>query len=90
VIVVTTPTGKIGSQVVKGLLDAGETVRVIVRDAAKLTPGIRERVEAVEGSHDDVAVVAKATEGAESFFCWCHLRSRRRMVWLTTRVSRRR
>jgi len=67
-IVVTTPTGKIGSQVVKGLLDAGETVRVIVRDGAKLAPEIRERVEVVEGSHDDVATVAKATEGAESFF----------------------
>jgi uncharacterized protein YbjT (DUF2867 family) len=67
-ILVTTPTGKIGSQVVKGLLDAGEKVRVIVRDGAKLPPEIRERVEVVEGSHDDVATVAKATEGADRFF----------------------
>ena len=67
-IVVTTPTGQIGSQVVKDLLEAGEKVRVIVRDAAKLAPEIRERVEVVEGSHDDVDVVAKACEGAESFF----------------------
>ena len=67
-IVVTTPTGKIGSQVVRNLLSAGEAVRVIVRDAAKLAPEIRERVEFVEGSHDDAAVVAKACEGAESYF----------------------
>jgi uncharacterized protein YbjT (DUF2867 family) len=67
-IVVTTPTGQIGSQVVKGLLKADEKVRVIVRDAAKLATDIRERVDVVEGSHDDVGVVAKACEGAESFF----------------------
>lgn len=67
-IVVTTPTGKIGSQVVKGLLDAGEVVRVIVRDASKLPLEIAERVEVVEGSHDNFAVVLKACEDAESFF----------------------
>jgi uncharacterized protein YbjT (DUF2867 family) len=67
-IVVTTPTGKIGSQVVKNLLTAGEAVRVIVRDRAKLAPEIRELVEVVEGSHDDPAVVARACDGAESYF----------------------
>ncbi len=67
-IVVTTPTGKIGSQVVKGLLDAGEDVRVIVRDPAKLPLEIAERVEIVQGSHDDVTVVLRACEDAESFF----------------------
>lgn len=35
-IVVTTPTGNIGRHVVRHLLDAGETVRVIARDPAKL------------------------------------------------------
>jgi uncharacterized protein YbjT (DUF2867 family) len=67
-IVVTTPTGQIGSQVVKGLLQAGEKVRVIVRDAEKLAPEIRERIEVVQGSHDDAAVVAEACAGAQSFF----------------------
>ena len=67
-IVVTTPTGKIGSQVVDGLLNAGEKVRVIVRDAAKLAPEVRARVDAVEGSHDDMTVVAKACDGAGTFF----------------------
>ena len=67
-IVVTTPTGQIGSQVVKGLLDAGERVRVIVRDPAKLAQEVRARLEVVEGSHDDAAVVAKVCDGAESLF----------------------
>ena len=67
-IVVTTPTGKIGSQVVDGLLEAGEAVRVIVRDATKLPPAVRGRVEVVEGSHDDAAVVARACAGADRFF----------------------
>ena len=49
-IVVTTPTGNIGSLVVKDLLSAGEAVRVIVRDQAKLSTEIRGRVEVVEGS----------------------------------------
>ncbi len=34
-IVVTTPTGNIGHHVVQHLLDAGEALRVIVRDPAK-------------------------------------------------------
>jgi uncharacterized protein YbjT (DUF2867 family) len=67
-IVVTTPTGQIGSPVVKDLLSAGEAVRVIVRDQAKLAPEIRGRVEVVEGSHDDAAVVAKACDAADSYF----------------------
>jgi uncharacterized protein YbjT (DUF2867 family) len=67
-IVVTTPTGQIGSQVVKDLLQAGEAVRVIARNPAKLAQEIRGRVEVVEGSHDDAAVVGKACEGAESYF----------------------
>jgi uncharacterized protein YbjT (DUF2867 family) len=38
-IVVTTPTGNIGSQVVKHLLAANEAVRVIVRDPANIEKG---------------------------------------------------
>ena len=44
-IVLTTPTGHIGHYVVQNLLDAGEALRVIVRDPAKLTQTVRERVE---------------------------------------------
>ena len=67
-IVVTTPTGQIGSQLVTRLLTGTEPVRVIVRDAAKLRAGVRERVEVVEGSHDDPAVLDRALPGADALF----------------------
>ena len=51
-IVVTTPTGKIGSQVVKHLIAAHEAVRVIARDPSKLAPEFSGNVEVVEGSSD--------------------------------------
>jgi uncharacterized protein YbjT (DUF2867 family) len=57
-IVVTTPTGNIGSQVVKNLLAANEAVRVIVRDPAKLTPEVRGKVDVVQGSSDDGSVLS--------------------------------
>lgn len=67
-IVVTTPTGQIGSQVIPHLLAANETVRVIVRDPSKLSPEVREKVETVTGSLDDQAVLEQALTGAESVF----------------------
>lgn len=67
-IVVTTPTGHIGSQIVKHLLAAAQTLRVIVRDPAKLAPDVRAKVDVVQGSLDSEAVVSRAFEGAESVF----------------------
>ena len=67
-IVVTTPTGQIGSQVVTHLLDAGEAVRVIARDPAKLAPEVSDKVEVVQGSTDNEDVLLRALEGADSVF----------------------
>lgn len=67
-IVITTPTGDIGGQVLASVLDSGEPVRVIVRDPDKLSPGIRERAEVIQGSHSDAEVVAKAFAGADAVF----------------------
>jgi uncharacterized protein YbjT (DUF2867 family) len=67
-IVITTPTGQIGSQVLENLLDTGEALRVIVRDAAHLAPEARERVE---GSHSDAGVVDAAFAGADAVFWLC-------------------
>ena len=67
-ITVTTPTGNIGSQVVKHLLAAGEAVRVIARDPAKLAPEVQGKVEVVQGSTDDEAALNHALCGAESLF----------------------
>jgi uncharacterized protein YbjT (DUF2867 family) len=67
-IVITTPTGNIGQQVLEKLLDSGETIRVIARDPSRLSARARERVEVVQGSHSDREVVDRAFEGADSVF----------------------
>jgi len=67
-IVVTTPTGHIGSQLIAHLVAANESVRVIARDPARLSPAIRATVETVQGSSDDPAVLMSAMAGAESLF----------------------
>lgn len=70
-IVITTPTGNIGRHVVRLLLDANEPLRLIVRDASKLPPAVRDRVEVVQGSHGDAAVVDRAFQGADALFWLC-------------------
>jgi uncharacterized protein YbjT (DUF2867 family) len=67
-IVITTPSGQIGHQVLANLLDSGEALRAIDRDPSDLPAEIRERVEIVEGSHGDAAVVATAFAGADAVF----------------------
>jgi uncharacterized protein YbjT (DUF2867 family) len=67
-IIVTTPTGQIGSQLVRDLLSANEAVRVVVRDPAKLSADIRDRVEIVRGSHGEADVIKQACEGADTVF----------------------
>jgi uncharacterized protein YbjT (DUF2867 family) len=67
-IVVTTPTGFIGSKLVRALLAAREAVRVIARDPDKLAADVRAQVEVVRGSSDDEAVLDRALAGAESLF----------------------
>jgi uncharacterized protein YbjT (DUF2867 family) len=63
-IVITTPTGLIGHQVLGNLLDSGETLRVIDRDPSRIPAGAREHVEVIEGSHGDPDVVDEAFAGA--------------------------
>jgi uncharacterized protein YbjT (DUF2867 family) len=65
-IVITTPTGQIGRQVLGNLLESGEQLRVIARDPAQLPAGVREDLDIVEGSHGDAAVADKAFAGADA------------------------
>jgi uncharacterized protein YbjT (DUF2867 family) len=65
-IVITTPTGQIGRQVLGTLLESGEQLRVIARDPSQLPAGVREDLDIVEGSHGDAAVVDKAFAGADA------------------------
>jgi uncharacterized protein YbjT (DUF2867 family) len=67
-IVITAPTGNIGRQLLETLAGRDAPVRVIVRDAKKLPVSIRARVDVVEGSHNDAAIVGRAFAGADSLF----------------------
>jgi uncharacterized protein YbjT (DUF2867 family) len=67
-IVITTPTGLIGHQVLDNLLDSGEALRVVARDPSALPADASERVDVVEGSHGDPAIVDAAFAGAEGVF----------------------
>ncbi len=67
-IVITSPTGQIGRQVVDNLLESSEELRVIARDPQALSADARQRVEVIQGSHGDAGVVDKAFGGAEAVF----------------------
>ena len=67
-IVITTPTGDVGAQVLGRILDSGEPVRVIARDPARLTARTHDRAEVIQGSHADPDAIAKALAGADRLF----------------------
>ncbi|AYV25510.1 Quinone oxidoreductase 2 [Streptomyces sp. ADI95-16] len=71
-IVITAPTGNIGRSLLSRLLKsapaAGEELRVIVRDPARLPEAARGRVEVITGSHGDAEVLDRAFEGADAVF----------------------
>src|SRR6267378_7463979 len=69
-ILVTNPTGRIGRKLVPELLAPEFSVRVIVRDPARLPEEIRQQVEVVRGSTDDAATLRRALDGVEALF-WC-------------------
>jgi uncharacterized protein YbjT (DUF2867 family) len=67
-IIVTAPTGAIGHQVLEHVLQGQEPIRVIARDPSRLPPHARDRIDVVQGSHSDAAVVNKAFVGADAVF----------------------
>ena len=67
-IVVTTPTGHVGSRVVQLLVQAGVRPTVLLRDPAKLPPDIADRVDPRRGDLTDADYVRDATRGAEVLF----------------------
>jgi len=71
-IVITAPTGNIGRHLLSRLLEsapaAGEELRVIVRDPARLPQAAHGRVEVVTGSHADAEVLDLAFDGADAVF----------------------
>ncbi|MGY1960841.1 NAD(P)H-binding protein [Nocardia gipuzkoensis] len=71
-IVITAPTGNIGRALLSRLLEyaptAGEQLRVIARDPARLPDAARGRVEVITGSHGDAEVLDRAFDGADAVF----------------------
>lgn len=79
-IVITTPTGNIGGQVLANMLASGATIRVIARDPSQLSIPVREQVEIVQGSHGDATVVDRAFKGVDTVFWLCPPDSRAESV----------
>ena len=67
-IVVTTPTGNVGSHLVRALVQAGVRPILFLRDAAGLDHEVRERVDVVEGDQLEARDVLRATEGADALY----------------------
>jgi uncharacterized protein YbjT (DUF2867 family) len=72
-IVITTPTGGIGSQLLNLLItrapDHAEQLRVVVRDPSKLPAHVLAAgVDIVPGSHGDADVIDRAFAGADAVF----------------------
>jgi uncharacterized protein YbjT (DUF2867 family) len=67
-IVITTPAGNIGRQVLEDLLDSGEQLRLVARDLSGIPADALRHVQVVEGSHGDPAVADQAFDGADAVF----------------------
>ena len=65
-ILVTTPTGHIGSRVARRLLEAGADFAVFARDPSKLPSDLQSR--AVQGDLEDAAALARALDGRRTLF----------------------
>lgn len=67
-IVVTTPTGHVGSRVVRLLLQAGVRPTLLARDPAKLDPTARKHAEVVQADQGNAETIMRATQGADCLF----------------------
>jgi len=67
-IVVTTPTGHVGSRVVRVLLQAGARPTLLARNPARLDPCVIERADVVQVDQADADAVVRATHGADALF----------------------
>lgn len=67
-IVINTPNGNIGRPLAHMLLDAGQQLTLISRDARKVEDLVQRGARVVEGSTDDAAVLDRAFAGASAVF----------------------
>ena len=68
---VTGASGTVGSNVVRGLLDSGVTVRAFVRDPGKAAAVLGRDVEIVVGAFAEPSTVEVALKGADRVFLAC-------------------
>lgn len=73
-IAVTTPTGHVGSRVVRLLIQAGIRPTLLARDPARLDPATREYADVIEADLADAETVVQATQGADALF-WVNPRT---------------
>jgi uncharacterized protein YbjT (DUF2867 family) len=67
-IVVTTPTGRVGSRVVRVLIQAGVRPTLLLRDPGRLDPETRALVDPIVADQRDADAVLAATAGADALF----------------------
>jgi uncharacterized protein YbjT (DUF2867 family) len=67
-IVVSTPTGNIGSRVVHVLIQAGVSPTLLVRDPSRLPDAVRAASVVKQGDLADASFVKEATQGADALF----------------------
>lgn len=67
-IVVTTPTGNVGSRVLRLLVQAGVRPVALLRDPARLPPDLSGLVETVRADQTDDDAVLRATAGADRLY----------------------
>jgi uncharacterized protein YbjT (DUF2867 family) len=70
-IAVTTPTGNVGSHVVRMLCQAGVRPRLLLRNPERLDADVRDQVELAVGDQRDADYVAESTRGVDAVF-WVH------------------
>ena len=70
-VAVTTPTGHVGSQLVRMLVQSGVRPRLLLRHPDRLDAELRHHVELAVGDQRDADYVVKATRGAEAVY-WVH------------------
>jgi uncharacterized protein YbjT (DUF2867 family) len=70
-IAVTTPTGNVGSHVVRMLCQAGVRPRLLLRNPDRLDPEVRDQVELAVGDQRDADYVAESTRGLAAIH-WVH------------------
>lgn len=67
-VVVSTPTGNVGSRVVQLLIQAGVRPTLLAHHPGRLDPAISELADVVETDLSDTAAVLRSTQGADALF----------------------